>query len=188
MAFENMDNQPEPTSDDAPPPEESSNRSFLIVAAILGAITLLALACIAAYALVLLPKQRAARAASFASVNAQNTEVAQAITRTAAAALFTATPTQTRVPNTPTRTPTPVVLAATNTPVAAVADPRTATVAALLTQAAGIQRTPTAVGRATSTALPSTGFADEVGVPAMMGMSVMLIAVFFLARRLRTAG
>jgi hypothetical protein len=151
------------------------------------AITLLALACIAAYALVLLPRQRAVRAANIADVNAQNTEVAQAITRTAAAGLFTATPTRTRVPNTPTRTATPVV-AATNTPVAAIADPRTATIAALLTQAAGVQqRTPTATGRATSTALPTTGFADDVGVPAMLGMAVMLIAVIFLARRLRTS-
>jgi LPXTG-motif cell wall-anchored protein len=40
---------------------------------------------------------------------------------------------------------------------------------------------------ATSTALPTTGFADEVGIPGLLGMAVLLIAVIFLARRLRSA-
>jgi hypothetical protein len=45
--------------DEDSPPEESGNRTFIIVAGILGAITVLALVCIAAYAFVVLPRQRA---------------------------------------------------------------------------------------------------------------------------------
>jgi LPXTG-motif cell wall-anchored protein len=37
------------------------------------------------------------------------------------------------------------------------------------------------------TAIPNTGFADDVGLPAMLGMAVLLVVVIFLARRLRTA-
>lgn len=189
MAFDNMDNGPEEApADQAPPENGPNNRSFLVLAGILGAITLLALISIAVYAAVLRPRQLAARREQEAKLFAQNTQIAQAITRTAAAANFTSTPTQTRLPPTATatRTPTPVVAVPTNTLVAAQGDPRTATVAALLTQAAGIQRTPTV--RVTTTALPTTGFADQVGIPGMLSLSILLIAVIFLARRLRMAG
>jgi LPXTG-motif cell wall-anchored protein len=37
------------------------------------------------------------------------------------------------------------------------------------------------------TEIPKTGFADEVGLPAMLGMAVLLIVIIILARRLRTA-
>ena len=37
----------------------------------------------------------------------------------------------------------------------------------------------------TSTALPTTGFADEVGLPALVGAAIALIIIIFLARRLR---
>jgi hypothetical protein len=60
-------------------------------------------------------------------------------------------------------------------------DPATATVAAALTQAAQAQLTVVA----TSTALPGTGFADEYGAPGLVVMAVALVAVIFLARRLR---
>jgi hypothetical protein len=189
MTFENMDTGPEEApADQAPPENGANNRSFMILAGILGAITLLALIFIAVYAAVLRPRQLSSRSTQEAKLFAQNTQVAQAITQTAAAANFTATPTQTRLPPTATatRTPTPVVAVPTNTRVVAQGDPRTATVAALLTQAAGIQRTPTA--RVTTTALPTTGFADQVGVPGMLALSILLIAVIFLARRLRMAG
>jgi hypothetical protein len=59
--------------------------------------------------------------------------------------------------------------------------PRTATVAALLTQAA--QQTATVLP--TATALPGTGFGDEVGAPSLLALAVLLIVVIFLARRLR---
>jgi hypothetical protein len=59
--------------------------------------------------------------------------------------------------------------------------PRTATVAALLTQAA--QQTATVLP--TATALPGTGFADEVGAPSLLALAALLILVIFLVRRLR---
>jgi len=177
MDTNNMDFHGEET----PPPEESSNRTFLIVAGILGGITVLALVCIAIYAFFILPGQRAGREAQIATLTAQANEVSKALTSTAIAAAFTPTSTKTAQPS-PTvvrSTLTPVLAEPTDTPVPS-SDPRTATVAALLTQAA-------ASTQVTSTALPTTGFADEVGIPGLLGLAVLLIAVIFLARRLRTA-
>jgi LPXTG-motif cell wall-anchored protein len=104
----------------------------------------------------------------------------------------------------PTRTP--VIVIATSTPVVVGAQlqatststPGTpqavgtqlsaaelATVSALQTQMAaqGGAGTP----EATSTALPKTGFADEYGIPGLLGLAVILIAVIFLSRKLRTS-
>ena len=182
MAFDNMDMDNELEPQDAPPREESGNRTFLIAAGILGGITVLALICIALYALVLLPRQRTAQEQQVATLNAQNTQVALAITQTSAAmAAPTLTPTKPALTSTATATPTSVVVVATST--SAGQDPRTATVAALLTQAA--LTTQTVVPTATN--LPDTGFADEFGLPVMMGMAVLLVAVIFVARRLRSA-
>jgi LPXTG-motif cell wall-anchored protein len=176
-------NDMELDAEEAQPPEESNNRTFLIVAGILGGITLLALVCIAVYAFVVLPGQRARQAEQLAAVAAQNTQVALALTQTSEVAAFTPTFTVTLPPaNTPTKSPTPVVAVPTNTTQATV-DPKTATVAALLTQAAIVTQTV----MPTATALPSTGFVEDVGIPGLMGMAVLLIAVIFLARRLRTA-
>jgi hypothetical protein len=197
MTFEDMDNI---NLDETPPPEESSNRPFLIVAGILGAFTLIALACIAAYALYYVPQQRAQQSTQIAQVNAQNTQVAESIIQTSIAEAFTSTPTvtPTQLPVLPTATVTPVVVLPSATvassEVAAGApgagaptqDPRTATVAALLTQAAGVQQT--SAPSATSTGLPTTGFADEVGLPGMIGLAALLIVVIVFARRLRTSG
>lgn len=171
-------------SEEGPPPEESGNRTFLIVAGILGAITIIALICIVAYAMFYLPRQRSQQATQAAELNAQNTAVALAITQTSAAAFFTFTPTTTATPapDTPTPSPTPLLAVPTDTPVPT-DDPRTATVAALLTQAAEAQLTAVP----TSTALPSTGFVEDVGIPGLMGMAILLIVVIFLARRLRSA-
>ena len=68
--------------------------------------------------------------------------------------------------------------AGTDTP-----DPATSTVAAALTQAAIAQLTTVP----TSTALPKTGIGDEFGAPGLVIAGMMLIAVIFLARRLRVA-
>lgn len=67
---------------------------------------------------------------------------------------------------------------------------RTATLGALLTQVAANQAgagTPQAGGgaRTTATALPATGFADEVGLPGLLGLALGLIVLIFLARTLR---
>lgn len=39
----------------------------------------------------------------------------------------------------------------------------------------------------TATALPTTGFADEVGLPGLLAMAAVLLIVIFLARRMRLA-
>lgn len=161
---------------DAPPPEESSNRTFLVAAGILGGIVLLSIACLAGYALLILPSQRAGQEQAATAQAVQNQQVAQALTATAAAMTF---PTATA---TPLPTQTPVIaqptVANTSTP-----DPATATVAAALTQAAQAQLT----HLPTSTALPATGIADEYGAPGLVIAGMALIAVIFLARRLRAA-
>lgn len=160
---------------DAPPPEESSNRTFLMAAGVLGGIVLLSIACLAGYALLILPSQRAGQEQAATAQAVQNQQVAQALTATAAALSF---PTATA---TPLPTQTPVIAqptaASTSTP-----DPATATVAAALTQAAQAQLT----HLPTSTALPATGIADEYGAPGLVIAGMALIAVIFLARRLRT--
>lgn len=184
MAFDDLDM--DIVGDEIPPPEESSNRTFLIVAGILGGITIIALVLIAIYALVIMPQRRKDQATQVAQLNSQNTQVAMAITQTSAAAAFTRTPTstltRTPVPNTPTRTATLVIVVPSDTLVPT-EDPRTATVAALLTAASEAQQTVVP----TSTALPTTGFADEVGIPGLLGMAGLLVVVIFLTRRLRMA-
>ena len=83
---------------------------------------------------------------------------------------------------TPTASVTAVIAQATETPdVTTTPGPRTATVAALLTQAA--QQTQTV--EPTLTELPDTGFADDVGVPTLLAMAAVFIAVIFLVRRMR---
>jgi hypothetical protein len=162
---------------ETPPPEESSNRTFFIIAGILGGIVLLSLACFAAYALFFAPSRAASQAQAATAQAVQNLQVAQALTATSQALLVpsaTATlpPTQTPVVAQATATAIPP----TNTP-----DPATATVAAALTQAAAAQLTHVP----TSTALPGTGIADQYGVPGLVVMGMALVAVIFLARRLR---
>ncbi|MEW6566879.1 MAG: hypothetical protein AB1449_01695 [Chloroflexota bacterium] len=167
-----------------PPPEESTNRPFIIAATLIGGLLVLSMICLALYALVLAPRQRAARATEAANIILENTQVALAITETEQARWTTPTLTPTRTPPpSPTRTPTQVVVLPSATPTQPVAtvDPLTATAAAQATIAAlaGGAGTPTA------TALPETGFADEVGVPSLLMLGAVLIVVVFAARRLR---
>lgn len=170
-------NTGEQSNFDAPPPEESSNRTFLIAAGILGGIVLLSIACLAGYVLLFLPQQKASQSQAATQQASQNLQVAQALTATAQALIL---PTATVTPP-PTETPviaqaTATVVASTDTP-----DPATATVAAALTQAAQAQLTHVP----TSTALPGTGLADQYGAPGLVVMGMALVAVIFLARRLR---
>ncbi len=58
---------------------------------------------------------------------------------------------------------------------------RTATVAALLTAAAESQDTP----EPEPTELPETGFVDEIGLPVLGGLALLLMVVIILVRRLR---
>jgi hypothetical protein len=168
------------TLDDATPPEEKGNKTFVLVAAIIGGIVLLSIACLAVYGLYYIPRQTTQRNAQQATLVAQNLQVDQGLTEKAvsdmlsqvAAASPTLEPTQ-----------TPVFQASTPT-TQATSDPQTATVAAALTQAAQAQLTVTALP--TSTALPNTGFLDDVGAPGLAIMAVALVIVILLARRLRT--
>ncbi len=172
-----------------PPPEESSNRPFVIAAAVLGGIMLLSIICLGLYALVLAPRQRAARATEAANIILQNTQVVIGMTQTAGALQpsFTPPPTRSLIPsNTPTATR--VIVLPTNSPTSTTAPPSTAgpltqTAAALSTLnalATAATRTPTA------TALPTTGFGDEVGIPNLLLLGAGLVVVVFLARRLRS--
>lgn len=164
------------TLDDAPPPEESGNKTFLLVAAILGGVVLLSIVCLAVYGLYFLPKQTATRNASQATLEAQNLKVDQGLTAQAKSVMLSQVPTLL-----PTETPVFQQATATLAPV----DPQTATVAAALTQAAQAQLTVT--GMPTSTLLPNTGFIDDVGAPGLVVMSIALVIVILLARRLRTS-
>lgn len=177
--------------EESPKPEGEggggSNRTFAVVAGILGGIFLLTLIGLAVFALVILPQNRAQRANQSAAISTQNAQIAATVTESAraAAAARAATDTAQKAPPAATATlrptNTPVIAMATNTPGSL--DPRTATVSALFTQAAQAQLTTTVMG--TSTGLPSTGFAEDIGIPGLLGMAVLLVAVIFLARRLR---
>ncbi len=170
------------TLDNETPPEESGNRTFLIWAGILGGIMLLSIACVAGYAFVVLPRQAATRATQQAALIEQGVEVNVTLSAIAQAELLSQTPAPTA---TPTVTNTPVFQNVTTTPTVGTVDPQTATVIAALTQAAQAQLTITALP--TSTLLPNTGFADEVGAPGLVVMAISLVVVILLARRMRTS-
>ena len=187
MAFEDLDlddNEFDLEPEDSSSPEESGNRTFYIVAGVVGGVMLLSLICLALYALVYAPGRRNQQATEVAAINAQNTQVAQAAVETGLAAQFTATPTKTPIPPTATASPSPTLVIAPPTQVLVTPTiDRTATVSALLTEAAAGRLTPTP----TPSALPDTGFAEDVGIPAMVILALVLVVVIFLTRRLRTA-
>jgi LPXTG-motif cell wall-anchored protein len=155
-------------------------------------------------AVVILPGRNSARLEQAAQVNAQNTATSVAATNNAVLETQLARPTETLPPTATLEASfTPVLVISTDTPIPSAtttqqegigAAPedlagRTATLAALLTQAA---RTATITpdprtGTKTVTALPQTGFADQVGLPGLVGMALLLIIVVFLVRRLRLA-
>jgi len=173
--------------DEETPPEEASNRTFLIAAGILGGIVLLSLACLAVYALVILPQQRTAQQGDQSALATQNAQVNEALTATQVAiglsqtpqATETLFPTDTPVVAQPSATNTSLVEATSETSLTP--DPATATIAAGLTQVAASTQTIIP----TTTALPTSGFADEVGLPGLVIAAMVLVAVIFLARRLR---
>lgn len=171
--------------DDDIPPEESSNRTFLIAAGGLGLIVLLSIACLAGYALVILPQQQAEVAddqSAIAAQNAQNALINEALTATQFSFSLSQTPLATAT-LAPTNTPVVAQPSATNTlEFTLTPDPSTATVAAALSQVALTTETVFP----TSTALPDSGFADDVGLPGLVIASMVFVAVIFLARKLRT--
>lgn len=169
--------------DDEQPPEESGNKTFLIAAGILGGIILLSIACLAGYALLVLPRQAAQNVDQQATLVAQNVQMNTTLTALAQSDLLSQTPPATFTP-TATNTP-PIQAQPSATATVGIDDPQTATVAAAFTQAAAAQLTVTFLP--TTTALPEGGFADEAGLPGLVIMTIALVVVILLARRLRTS-
>lgn len=190
------DVQPFDDSGGQPQGGPGGNRTFLIVVGVVGGIFLLFLIGMVVFLVVRGSQPKTvSREGQAATINAQNTATVLAVTQQYLAMMVlteqapTAAPTATK---TPKPTATQVLAQPTKTPTTTKAqgvDPRTQTVVALLTQAANALKTTTALppGAPTSTALPKTGFADEVGIPGLVGLTVVLLVVIFLARRLRVS-
>jgi hypothetical protein len=194
-AFEGMEE--EKSSSHAPKPKKT-NKNFWVAIGVIGIFVLLIVAAMAAYLLVIYPQQRAAQLNQAAQINAQNTMTVQAATEIAfaQAQLLTPSPTMVIATEIPTNTPVVVFPTATEEPTMAAADLsaaggdlfyRTQTVAALLTLAAGGTVNTATPNGLTATALPTTGFADEVGLPGLFGLGVILLGVVIVVRRLRSA-
>lgn len=179
-------------------PEErkSSNRNFLIALGVIGGIFVLITIALIVVATLVLPGRRQADQAAAANTLAANTATAQFATDEAQKNIILLTPSITPIPSaTPTQPPatnTPVVAptqtatvpAAPSATATSVSDAQKATLSAQQTQLAGGKFTATVI--ATSTALPNTGFADEVGLPGLLALAAGLVVIIFLARRLRS--
>ena len=178
-----FNDQPSPAPDNKP-----SGRNFLLAIGILGVILILALVLLLLVAPNILAQQRASQLEQAAQINAANTATAMAATALAQQNAKTATP----LPAAVLPTKTPLIVVAVNTPAvvsgAQLSANELATVSALQTQMAARGGGGSTTPEATSTALPTTGFADEVGLPGMVGLAAVLIAVVFLSRKLRTSG
>ncbi|HVM70813.1 MAG TPA: hypothetical protein VMT91_03565 [Anaerolineales bacterium] len=196
----NMETPPE-----APPPEEANNRTFLIVGGIFAALIFLTLVCGAVYALWYLPSHNASQKATQSAIQANNAKVVAQMTSTAQAALWTPTsppthtPTNTPIPTSaPLNSPTPLIAVATDT-LAPTPTTAAATVAAMQTQLAqqmtatvltgtpGMSANAAANTPQATAAMPRTGFFDQVGLPGLIVLTLALIVVIFLSRRLRNA-
>jgi cytoskeletal protein RodZ len=188
MAFSDM-NDVEQELGEEKPPEGNGNRTFIIIAGVLGGIMVLALLSILGVALLRnITNQRATQSIN-ATKAAQGTAVAISANETAAVPTATATrqptftPTKTRAP---TNTPV-IVLAPTKSPTLDIA---VATRNALLTQVATktlVVHASATLPKLTTTALPGTGIADELGTPGLLMAAFVLVAIIFIMRRLRTA-
>lgn len=179
------------------PLPEGGNRTFVVAAAGLGALIVLSMICLGVYALVLQPRQRQAALERPTEIMLTNTAVAVALTEAAAAQLATPTPLPSNTPLATattrpanTATPTPVVVLPTNTPTPFTTLPTlvpgTATAAAQLTLTAAAIAGGAATPTPHPTALPTTGFGDEAGLPGLAGLAAIFLAVIILSRRLRT--
>jgi len=176
-----------------------SNRPFTIAVIAIVALLLLSIVCLGLYSLVLAPRQRVAHQTEVAEILQFNATRAAQMTATDLARWISSTPTNTEAPTeTPVPTNTEVVVIPTDTPSL---DPLTQTAAAAATlsaqqtlwaqQTMAAQVVPTGTATVapptpTATALPATGFAEEAGIPGLLLIGAALVAVIFLARRLRT--
>ena len=165
--------------DNENPPEETSNRTFVIIAIVLGGLVLLGILCVVGYLIINWGSTRQNGATATAqSVQAQAT-IQAGLTQRSLLQVQTLTA---AVTNTVEPSKTPVIAQASPT-LSPTSNPATATVGAAFTQIA--VSTQTVIP--TSTALPKTGFAEDVGAPGLMMIAIALVAVIFLVRRLRTS-
>jgi hypothetical protein len=184
----------ETNSDDfgeAPLPEESNNnRTFMIAVGILGGIILISVACLGAVYLYSRQNNTVAQQADVANAATATAAAAMATVEQALTATFEASilPTTTVTPP-PTLTPPVAPASPTSTPdpanpvgLAGTQFAATATVGAAYTQAAAAQLTVVP----TTTALPNGGFADDYGLPGLVVMALAFVIVILFARRLRT--
>jgi hypothetical protein len=166
------------------PPEESNNRTFLFIAGGLGILVLIGLCAVVGY--FFLNNNSAQQTEATAQVQA----TMQQATLDAGATQFVANRAATQaaaVTATLPPTNTPVIAQATIT-ASPTSNPATATVGAAFTQiaaAATVSTQTTQTVIATSTKLPNTGFADDVGLPGMFAMAFAFVIVILLVRRLR---
>ena len=207
--FQDQDNQFEDLEESPsgrPQPTGGRNRSFFIAIGLIGTIFVIALIALLITLFIQAPQQASQTREQADRINAQNTAVAATATadqlrvfqlqQTLDAAPKAPPPTATQ----PAVTGTSVLLVptATSIPTATVsAQMATATALAATQAAVGTNvggypgattpRTPGTPGTpgVTPTGLPTTGFADEVGLPALIGLAVLLIVVIFLVRRVR---
>ena len=172
---------------DGNPPEESNNRTFLFIAGGLGVLVLLGLCAVAGYFLLNRNSTQQTELTAQARATQQQATIVAGLTQNAQSQALTQTA---AVTATVLPTNTPVIAQATAT-VSPTQNPATATVGAAFTQIAAtastVSKVTTGTVIATSTALPNTGFADDVGLPGMFALAFALIIVIFLVRRLRAA-
>lgn len=190
MSFDNFDSdnvQSDIDDEEGGTPEEASNRTFLIVAGVFGAIVVLSLICLVLFVVFRVLPGRNSQASQATQAALNNAGTLEAAMKTDTASKWTPTPTWTPSPQPATPT-----TKATDTPVIRPSATATSQNAATLeylymiatqTKAAQGISSPTP----TATALTDTGFADQVGAPALFGLAAVLIVVIFLARRLRSS-
>ncbi|HNT54567.1 MAG TPA: hypothetical protein PKG95_07635 [Anaerolineaceae bacterium] len=183
---------------DEPEPRQGgggNNRVFPLILAIIGGVILLGLIILGVYLLIIQPREKANISQQNAMIEASNTAMALNATTTAQANIqmltLAAIPTATK---TPTKTP---VVAPTNTlrpSSTPILNPtqQTQTVAAFNTQAAATQTAVVVSGTGTPrapspTALGGFGFADEVGLPGLLGLAAVLVIIIVVARKLRSS-
>jgi len=186
MAFTETEDLEEEQEEQTTP--GSSNRNFWIIFGVLGGILLLALICMAVYAVFILPERHEDARNQNATAIAQSTAIALSNTQTEVASRFTPTsrPTNTPLPS-PTITPLMSGGVEAAAPTETSVDEVMETRVAMVTEAAMTAEAVAALTQAAPTALPTTGFADEVGMPGLLALAVVFVVVIFLVRRLRAS-
>ncbi len=177
---------------EAPPPEEGkNNRTFWLVGGVLAGLVFLTLVCMAVYFFYIAPNTAQQRTSAQQTIEAGNAQAISQLTQTAAAALLAQTPQASPLPletGTLAATSTPVI--AQNT-AAATPTSNSATVMAIQTQlsyqmtSTGAAALPTVTSSSGAGGMPATGFFDQIGLPTLIILAVVLVAIIFLARRMR---